>query len=58
MAVNGHQLSALFEGDRGVVHAVRAARAIGEDLDTTRSGSQLSIAVGIATGDFVSYNFV
>jgi serine/threonine-protein kinase len=54
ISVTGHQVLAVFEGDRGVVHAVRAARAIGENLATTGEAGTLSLAVGIATGDFVS----
>ncbi len=51
VSITGQQVTALFGGDRGVVHAVRSARAIGENLAAI--GTELSIGVGIATGDFV-----
>jgi HAMP domain-containing protein/predicted Ser/Thr protein kinase len=51
----GHRLVSVFHGERGVIHAIRAARAINEELASqTASGSTLSIGVGIATGQFVS----
>jgi HAMP domain-containing protein/predicted Ser/Thr protein kinase len=51
----GHRLVSIFHGERGVIHAIRAARAINEELASqTASGSTLSIGVGIATGQFVS----
>jgi serine/threonine-protein kinase len=51
----GHRLVSVFHGERGVIHAIRAARAINEELASqTASGSTLSIGVGIATGEFVS----
>jgi serine/threonine-protein kinase len=51
----GHRLVSLFRGDRGVIHAIRAARAINEELTTQLgAGSPISIGVGVATGEFVS----
>ena len=51
----GHRLVSVFNGERGVIHAIRAARAINEELASqTANGSTLSIGVGIATGEFVS----
>jgi serine/threonine-protein kinase len=53
--VVGHRLVSVFHGERGIIHAIRAARAINEELSTqTSSGSMLSIGVGIATGEFVT----
>jgi eukaryotic-like serine/threonine-protein kinase len=49
----GHQLVAVFHGDRGVLHAIRAARAINEELASLED-VKMSIGVGIATGQFVS----
>jgi HAMP domain-containing protein/predicted Ser/Thr protein kinase len=51
----GHRIVSLFRGDRGVIHAIRAARAINEELATQLgAGSPIAIGVGVATGDFVS----
>jgi serine/threonine-protein kinase len=50
----GHQLVSVFRGERGIIHAIRAARAINEELATQTPGNQMSIGVGIATGDFVT----
>ncbi|HEX7191712.1 MAG TPA: protein kinase [Thermoanaerobaculia bacterium] len=51
----GHRLVSLFRGDRGVIHAIRAARAINEELAIQLgAGSPISIGVGVATGEFVS----
>jgi len=49
----GHQLVAVFHGDRGVLHAIRAARAINEELASLED-VRMSIGVGIATGQFVT----
>ncbi|HJQ35509.1 MAG TPA: protein kinase, partial [Thermoanaerobaculia bacterium] len=46
--INGHRLVSVFHGERGIIHAIRAARAINEEL------SPIAIGVGIATGEFVS----
>jgi len=46
--INGHRLVAVFHGERGIIHAIRAARAINEEL------APMAIGVGIATGEFVS----
>jgi eukaryotic-like serine/threonine-protein kinase len=51
--INGHRLVSVFRGDRGMIHAIRAARAINEEL-ASQSASPMSIGVGIATGEFVS----
>jgi eukaryotic-like serine/threonine-protein kinase len=51
----GHRLLSIFRGSRGIVHAIRAARTINEELALqAEPGSPMSIGVGIATGDFVS----
>ncbi|HEX7705197.1 MAG TPA: protein kinase [Thermoanaerobaculia bacterium] len=53
--IDGHRLVAIFRGDRGVTHAVRAARAINEELAShMKSGTSMSIGAGIASGDFVT----
>ncbi len=46
--INGHRLVSVFHGERGIIHAIRAARAINEELHP------IAIGVGIATGEFVS----
>src|SRR6266496_464006 len=51
--VEGNRLVSVFRGDRGVLHAIRAARAINEEL-ATLSDVEMSISVGIATGQFVT----
>ncbi len=51
--IEGHRLVSVFRGERGVLHAIRAARAINEEL-ATLSDVQMSISVGIATGQFVT----
>jgi HAMP domain-containing protein/predicted Ser/Thr protein kinase len=51
--VEGHRLVSVFRGERGVLHAIRAARAINEEL-AALSDVQMSISVGIATGQFVT----
>jgi eukaryotic-like serine/threonine-protein kinase len=50
----GHRLVSVFRGDRGIIHAIRASRAINEELATQTPHSSMSIGVGIATGDFVT----
>jgi serine/threonine-protein kinase len=51
----GHRLVSVFRGERGVIHAIRAARAINEELASQNvNGNSLAIGVGIATGEFVS----
>ena len=53
--INGHRLVCVFRGDRGIIHAIRAARAINEELALhMNSGTPMSVGVGIATGEFVS----
>jgi len=49
----GHHLVSVFRGDRGILHAIRAARAINEELATMGVG-HMTIAAGIATGEFVT----
>jgi HAMP domain-containing protein/predicted Ser/Thr protein kinase len=51
--VDGNRLVSIFRGERGVLHAIRAARAINEEL-ATFSDVQMSISVGISTGQFVT----
>jgi HAMP domain-containing protein/predicted Ser/Thr protein kinase len=51
----GHRLVSVFRGDRGMIHAIRAARAINEELATqTDLNPPMTIGVGIATGEFVT----
>ena len=53
--VNGHRLISVFRGERGIIHAIRAARAINEELALQMgSGTPMSVGVGIATGEFVT----
>jgi HAMP domain-containing protein/predicted Ser/Thr protein kinase len=52
--VNGHRLVSVFRGERGIIHAIRAARAINEELASQAASSPMSIGVGIATGEFVT----
>jgi serine/threonine-protein kinase len=49
----GHRLVSVFRGDRGILHAIRAARAVNEELATMGEG-HMTIGVGIATGEFVT----
>ncbi|MEA2237960.1 MAG: eukaryotic-like serine/threonine-protein kinase [Thermoanaerobaculia bacterium] len=49
----GHRLVSVFRGDRGILHAIRAARAINEELGTMGPG-HMTIGAGIATGEFVT----
>ena len=49
----GHRLVSVFRGDRGILHAIRAARAINEELATMGEG-HMTVGVGIATGEFVT----
>jgi serine/threonine-protein kinase len=50
--IAGHRMVSVFPGERGIIHAIRAARAINEELAT--GGSKMSLGVGIATGEFVT----
>jgi serine/threonine-protein kinase len=52
--INGHRLVSVFRGDRGVIHAIRAARAINEELAVQLGSNGMTIAVGIASGEFVT----
>jgi predicted Ser/Thr protein kinase/class 3 adenylate cyclase len=55
--INGHRLVSVFRGDRGIIHAIRAARAINEELAlqmATAGNTPMSVGVGIATGEFVT----
>jgi eukaryotic-like serine/threonine-protein kinase len=52
--INGHRLVSVFRGDRGIIHAIRAARAINEELASHSGSTPMSIGVGIATGEFVT----
>ena len=51
----GHRLVSVFPGDRGVIHAIRAARAINEEVASSDEiSTEITIGVGIATGQFVT----
>ncbi len=50
----GHRLVCVFRGDRGTIHAIRAARAINEELATHDKEAPMSVGVGIASGEFVT----
>jgi HAMP domain-containing protein/predicted Ser/Thr protein kinase len=52
--INGHRLISVFRGERGIIHAIRAARAINEELASQLGPNAMSLGVGIATGEFVS----
>ncbi|HYH10659.1 MAG TPA: protein kinase [Thermoanaerobaculia bacterium] len=53
--INGHRLVSVFRGERGIIHAIRAARAINEELASQLGATTpMSIGVGIATGEFVT----
>ncbi|MGN6184972.1 MAG: protein kinase domain-containing protein [Thermoanaerobaculia bacterium] len=53
--INGHRLVSVFRGERGIIHAIRAARAINEELASQMgNGTSMSIGVGVATGEFVT----
>ena len=51
--VIGHRLVSVFRGERGIIHAIRAARAINEEL-AAQDDISMEIGVGIATGEFVT----
>jgi serine/threonine-protein kinase len=51
--VIGHRLVSVFRGERGIIHAIRAARAINEEL-AAQNDTTMQIGVGIATGEFVT----
>ncbi|HEX9161183.1 MAG TPA: protein kinase [Thermoanaerobaculia bacterium] len=50
----GHRLISVFRGERGMTHAIRACRAINEELATQMPREELAIGVGIAAGEFVT----
>ena len=52
--INGHRLISVFRGDRGIIHAIRAARAINEELASQLGANGMSLGAGIATGEFVT----
>jgi eukaryotic-like serine/threonine-protein kinase len=52
--INGHRLISVFRGERGIIHAIRAARTINEELAIQLGPHSMSLGVGIATGEFVS----
>jgi len=53
--VSIHRMVSTFRGDRGVIRAIRAARAINEALAAQPEfGSRLGVGIGIATGPFVT----
>ncbi|HVS33245.1 MAG TPA: protein kinase [Thermoanaerobaculia bacterium] len=49
----GHRLISVFPGERGTIHAIRAARAINEELADVTNPT-MSVGAGIAAGDFVT----
>lgn len=54
LGVIGHRIVSAFSGDRGVVRAIRASRAISEELAQRKGESgPLLVGAGIATGEFV-----
>jgi serine/threonine-protein kinase len=53
--IDGHRLVSVFRGERGIIHAIRAARVINEELALQMgSTNPMSVGVGIATGEFVT----
>jgi serine/threonine-protein kinase len=52
--VVGHRIVAVFRGDRSILHAIRAARAINEELAAQGGNPPMTIGVGVATGEFVT----
>jgi len=52
--IEGNRLVSIFRGDRGIIHAIRASRAINEELATQTPGGAMAVGVGIATGEFVT----
>jgi eukaryotic-like serine/threonine-protein kinase len=52
----GHRLVSVFRGERGIIHAIRAARAISEELalHSPDPKNPMLIGVGVATGEFVT----
>ncbi|HVR44006.1 MAG TPA: protein kinase [Thermoanaerobaculia bacterium] len=53
--VVGHRLVCVFAGERGVVRAIRAARAISEELAHRKiDGATLGMGAGISTGEYVA----
>lgn len=51
----GHRMVSVFSGDRGVIRAIRAARAISEELSAVaEAAGPLGVGVGIASGEFIS----
>ena len=52
--VVGHRLVSVFRGERGIIHAIRASRAINEEMATHPATQSMTIGVGIATGEFVT----
>ncbi|MBV9494451.1 MAG: protein kinase [Acidobacteria bacterium] len=52
--VVGHRIVAVFRGDRSILHAIRAARAINEELAAQGGHPPMTIGVGVATGEFVT----
>ncbi|HSP36041.1 MAG TPA: protein kinase [Thermoanaerobaculia bacterium] len=52
--IEGNRLMSVFRGDRGIIHAIRASRAINEELATQTPHASMAVGVGIATGEFVT----
>ncbi|HEX7151774.1 MAG TPA: protein kinase [Thermoanaerobaculia bacterium] len=48
----GHRLVSVFRGDRGIIHAIRASRAMNEELASLQP--PMTVGVGISTGEFVT----
>lgn len=54
-AIVGHRLVSVFTGERAILRAIRAARAVCEELaGQTVSATPIFVGAGIATGDFYS----
>ena len=51
--IEGNRLVSVFRGERGIIHAIRASRAINEELATSANNA-MAVGVGIATGEFVT----
>lgn len=53
--IAGHRLVSFFPGERGVIHAIRAARAITEELESQSTDMErVTAGAGIASGQLVS----
>ena len=52
--VADHRLVSVFRGERGMIHAIRAARAINEEIATQGGVPGVTMGAGISTGEFIS----